>query len=124
MSAPQSTSGTASSYFTACDEIASYYEKSNVPARSSTGVFGGKSFTWYVSEQGQPYQVFCRCTMPTLGYGHMSIRSRIASKESSTRFFRKSTPVDPITSKVTLDGVLFFADKHEIRLPKDDKQRS
>jgi hypothetical protein len=103
------------SLFRACDKIADYYDHLNIPARISYGPLGGKSYTWYVSEGSQPFQVYCACNLGTLGLGSLKMTSRMASEKGSQRFFTSSSEVDKKTSKVVLQGVLL--QKHEITLP-------
>ncbi len=105
--------------FTACDKIAAYYESIHTPKRVSEGPLGGKSFTWYVNDSGQSFQVFCACNVATAGIGQLMITSRMASERPSKRFFTSTTDVDPETAKVILHGVLL--QKHEITLPTTKK---
>lgn len=101
--------------FSACDKIAAFYDSMNTPARVSFGPMGGKSYTWYVSDSGQSFQVFCACGLMTAGLGTLSIKSRMASENPSQRFFTSTSDVDHKTAKVVLKGALM--QRHEIRLP-------
>jgi hypothetical protein len=105
--------------FSACDKIAEYYESIQTPKRVSFGPLGGKSYTWYVNDSGQAFQVFCACSLATAGIGQLMITSRMASERPSKRFFTSTTAVDPTTAKVVLQGVLL--QKHEITLPSPNK---
>lgn len=108
--------------FSACNEIESYYKKIGVPARESYGIFGGKSFTWYVNDSGMPFQVFCLSNILNGGLGTLMITSRMASERPSKRHFISTSQVDPKTAQVVLHGVL--GQKHVITLPtttKNDK---
>jgi hypothetical protein len=105
--------------FSACDKIAEYYSSMNTPSRESYGPMGGKSYTWYVSDSSQSFQVFCACNIATLGLGVLQIKSRMASEVPSKRYFTSTSPVNKETSKVILHGVLM--QRHEIRLPSNSK---
>lgn len=117
---PASSSAKESKRFSACNNIADFYESLKIPARKTVGLFGGKSFTWYVTDNGQPFQVRCSCNMPSLGYGVLHVESRMASDMSNSRWFRKCSVVDPETSKVSMKSPLNLS-KHEVRLPTPDK---
>jgi hypothetical protein len=108
------------SAFSACDKIAAYYESIHVPSRVSFGPLGGKSFTWYVNDSGQAFQVFCACNLAQAGLGQLWITSRMASERPSKRFFTSTSDVDPKTAKVILQGALL--QKHEITLPTTVKR--
>lgn len=108
--------------FSACDKIAEYYESIHTPARVSYGPLGGKSFTWYVNDSGQSFQVFCMCNVATAGLGRLMITSRMASERPSDRFFTKTSSVDPKTAKVVLKGVLL--QRHEITLPTNTQPKA
>lgn len=105
--------------FSACDKIAAFYESVDTPARISYGPMGGKTFTWYVNDSGQSFQVFCGCGVMTAGLGSLMITSRMASDKPSKRFFTSTSEVDPKTAKVVLNGALL--QRHEIRLPTNRK---
>lgn len=106
--------------FSACDKIANYYDSIKTPSRVSYGPLGGKSFTWYVQDSGQSFQVFCACNLATAGLGHLMITSRMASARPSDRYFTSSSEVDRQTAKVILNGALF--QRHEITLPTNAKK--
>src|ERR1700722_13729797 len=72
-----------------CDNVVDFYHKLNVPASKSVGPLGGRDFVWYVSEDEQPFQV--SCISSALGYGLLSVHSRISSDLSVQHVFRKST---------------------------------
>jgi hypothetical protein len=122
MSTPDSTSAS----FSACDNIASFYEALNIPAKKSVDAFGGKSYTWYVTENGQPFKVKCTCTALSLGYGRFGLKSRVVPENSnpyfdvSQSFFKRSTPVNPSNGLVTLEGIM-LTNHHTFRLPIPDK---
>ena len=105
--------------FTACDNIAAFYEKLNLPERKTVGAFGGKSYTWYMANKGQPYQVRCTCSVASLGFGVLRVESRLASDTSTERWFKGSPEVDPNTLKINMKSPLGFSE-HEFRLPKPD----
>lgn len=104
--------------FRACDEIAKFYDAHKTPSRTTQDLFGGRSFTWFVTDHSQAYQVSCRSDLKTVGLGQLSITSRMASVLETKRSFIKSSPVDPETSVVSLTGVL--GQIHHIRLPVPD----
>lgn len=125
MSIPSTTSSKSTEEsigFSACDKIAAYYESIHTPQRVSYGPLGGKSFTWYVNDSGQAFQVFCSCSIATAGVGQLMITSRMASERPSKRFFTSTSDVDPKTAKVVLQGVLM--QKHEITLPTTKKHEN
>jgi hypothetical protein len=104
--------------FSKCDSIEKFYESRNVTTTKTTGLFGGKSFTWFVSEKGQSFRVFCDCTAP-IGLGYLSIKSRMASDLSIIKYFKNPSDVNPTNSKIQLTSPLGF-ETSEIRLPTPD----
>ena len=118
---PNNSSNSYSS-FSACDNIAAFYDALGVPGRKTVGPFGGHSYTWYPTDSGQPFQVRCDSKVLTLGYGVLHTQSRIASDMSCERWFRGHPVVNPDTYKILMEGMFGFS-QHEIRLPAPDKPK-
>lgn len=106
--------------FSSCEAIAAFYEKQKVSASQTVDVFGGRSYTWYLSEKEQPFQVNCACGVGTLGLGVLQVRSRLASDAYVEKWFRGKAVVEEETGKVSLKGALFA--EHELKLPLPDKK--
>jgi hypothetical protein len=106
--------------FSKCEKIEDFYKKLNVPSRKTVGFFGGKSFTWYVTDKEQQFQVRCTCSLASLGFGVLRVESRMASEISNQRWFERSSAVDPETSEISMRSPLGLS-KHVIRLPTPDK---
>lgn len=112
----------STNWSSACDSIAEFYEGLGVPARKTVGPFGGKSFTWYVTDGGQPFQVRCASQVNTLGFGVLRVESRMASDFSVERWFQRGAIVDHETSKINLKSPLGLSE-HEVRLPTPEKSQ-
>jgi hypothetical protein len=104
--------------FTGCDKIASFYDALNIPSQKTVGLLGGKSYVWYIEEEKQSFHVSCTCNIFTLGFGALTIGSRMTGISSSSGF-RGKPIVDLKTAKLVMQGI-FFAN-HEVRLPVPDK---
>lgn len=109
-------------FFTACDNVVNFYKKLNVTSRETVGPLGGKSFVWFVPEDEQPFQIRCTSNVETLGYGVLSIESKISSNAPIKRWMSQSTVVDPDTATFKVKGPLGLF-KHEIRLPKPNHRK-
>ena len=116
MSSSNSTDNTTS--FSLCEQIAEFYEKKGVPSRKTEGPFEGKSYSWHVGTNNQAFKIRCFCNFFTVGYGVLSMQSRMASSECMPRLFKHCSPVDPKTGSVNLTGILFRT--HQITLPVPD----
>ncbi|MEM1282095.1 MAG: hypothetical protein AAGG81_00935 [Chlamydiota bacterium] len=106
--------------FTSCDNIAAFYEKYNLAEGKTTGIFGGKSYTWHMVNNGQPYQVRCDCGVHSLGFGVLQIESRLASDIYIPRLFKGNPEVNPTTAKMKMISPLGLSE-HEVRLPVPDE---
>lgn len=107
--------------FSKCDNIADFYGYYNIPVRKTIGAFGGKSFTWFVTDRGQSFQIDCACNVLTLGLGSLSIQSRMGGLGDSRLFSECIVEnSDERNGKFKMKGALGFTE-HEVRIPVPDK---
>lgn len=100
----------------ACEGIAAFYEKIGVPYRKTVGIFEGVSYTWFVRDDEQKFNVRCTSRVRKLGYGVLMVEYR----DFSPIRFVGSPEVDPNTGK--LHAVGLFGKEHETFLPMPRKK--
>jgi hypothetical protein len=110
-----STPPSQSTHFSACQEIADFYQALGVVSRKTEGMFGGKSYTWFVNQDDLLFQICCKSDVSTLGYGTIRVESRMASNFATARYFT-------VTPKIDSNGIFeasgpFGMERHVIRLP-------
>lgn len=108
--------------FSACDDVAAYYNKLNLqPAMTKVGPLGGKSFMWIISRNEKMFSVGCTCNAASLGFGILQIESRdmdFLKHSIAKNWFRKCSVIDlPRGSgKIQIKSPLGFS-QHETNLP-------